>query len=460
MTLPKVEAAIETKPLLAQLSWAFYQLASSPYFVIVNIFVFNAYFQKHVVGDNVQGQVIWGYTQASAGILIPILAPILGALADAYGPRKPGVVIFSLLAIPAMAALWFVTPGQIALGFAAVVIAAVAMECAITYHNAMLTSVASDRNIGFISGLAYSFDYIGSVTVFILWLILPSLGIAADDGSFAHERLAGPLSILWLVVFSIPLVLFTPDVGRTGLTLVGAVKKGLTKLWNTISRVSHYKNLAGFLVIRAIYADGMSAVFAFLAGYLGGVFGWPTEKIGIYALIVLTVPIFTSFVAGWIDDLIGSKRAIQISLLMFTLAVAGSVGTTPNEYLFLFPVTDALRDQQLPLIGPLLATFGFAQFPEQISLAFSIVGGAFVGPVLASSRTMVARLAPHSMISETYGLYTLTGKATAFAAPFLVAVVTSTTQNQRTGFAAILVFLVLGLVGLFWVKEERAEAAP
>ena len=113
-----------------QLGWAFYQLASSPYFVIVNIFVFNAYFQKHVVGDNVQGQVIWGYTQALAGVMIPLLAPVLGALADAYGPRKPGIIWFSVAAIPAMIALWFVTPGQVALGFAAIVVAAVTMECA------------------------------------------------------------------------------------------------------------------------------------------------------------------------------------------------------------------------------------------------------------------------------------------------------------------------------------------
>jgi MFS transporter, UMF1 family len=341
------------------------------------------------------------------------------------------------------------------------VVAAVTMECAALYHNAMLTSVANERNVGFVSGLAYSFDYIGSVSVFLLWLTLPALGILAlFDGPFAHERLAGPLAVLWLIAFSIPLVLFTPDVPRTGLSIAGAIRKGLSQLRYTISRVTHYKNLAGYLVIRAIYADGMSAVFSFLAGYLSGIFGWETMKIGLYALIVLTVPIFTSFLSGWIDDKIGSKRAIQISLTVFTLAVLGSISTTPNEYLFFFPVTDELRNQQLPLVGPLFSLFGFTQFPEQISLAFSLVGGAFVGPVLASSRTMVARLSPPSMISEVYGLYTLTGKATAFLAPFLIAVVTSATQNQRVGFAVILVFLVAGLAGLWLVKEERAEAAP
>jgi UMF1 family MFS transporter len=212
--------------------------------------------------------------------------------------------------------------------------------------------------------------------------------------------------------------------------------------------------------VRAIYADGMNAVFNFLALYLSGIFGWPTQKIGIYALIVLSVPIFTSFVSGWIDDRIGSRRTIQISLIMFTIAVAGAVSTTPNEYLFLFPVTEDLRDEQLAVLGPLLSLFGFTQFAEQVSLAFSLLGGMFVGPVLASSRTMVTRIVPQTMISEAYGLYTLTGKATVFAAPFLVAVVTGATQSQRIGFSVILVFLLAGLVGLAWVREERAEPAP
>jgi UMF1 family MFS transporter len=241
---------------------------------------------------------------------------------------------------------------------------------------------------------------------------------------------------------------------------VGALGSGLRQLGRTVRRVSHDRNIATFLVVRMIYADGVNAVFTFLAGYLSGIFGWSTEKIGIYALIVLTVPIFTSFLGGWIDDRIGSRRTIQIGLAIFSIAVLGAVSTTPNEYLFFFPITDELRPQQLPLLGPLLAVFGFTQYPEQVSLAFSVLGGAFVGPLLASSRTMVARIAPRTMISEVFGLYTLMGKATAFAAPFLVAVVTAATQNQRAGFAVILVFLVLGLAGLWWVREERAEVAP
>lgn len=442
--------------------WVLYQLAASPYFVIINIFVFASYFQKSVVGDSVEGQVVWGYTQALAGTLIALGAPLLGALTDAYGPRKPGLVLFSLAAIPAMFALWFVTPGHVWLGAAAIVIAAVTMEFAAVYHNAMLPSVSNERNVGFMSGLAYSFDYVGSVALFIVWLALPALGIMAllDDGPFAHERLSGPMAAIWMTVFALPFILFTADRAPSTISVYRAAVNGLRKLGSTIRNVVHYRNVATFLVVRAIYADGMSAVFIFLAGYLGGIYGWSTERIGIYALIVLTVPIFTSFIGGWIDDLIGTKRTIQICLFAFTLSVLGSISTTPDEYLFFFAVTDELRNQQLPLIGPLLATFGFLEFPEQLGLAFSLVGGAFIGPILASGRTMVARISPREMLSEVYGLFTLTGKATAFLAPLCVAIVTSATQSQRLGFAVILVFLVAGLIGLFWVREERAELAP
>jgi len=441
--------------------WVLYQLATSPYFVIINIFVFASYFQQKVVGSSVEGQVVWGYTQAVAGTFIALGAPILGALTDAYGPRKPGLVFFSVAAIPAMLALWFVTPGEIWLGVIAIVIAAITMEFAAVYHSAMLPSVSSERNVGFMSGLAFSFDYIGSVSLFIVWLLIPTFGVLAMlEGDFAHERLAGPLAAIWMVVFSLPFLIFTADRSPSPVSMMTAAMSGLRKLGNTVRNVSHYRNIATFLVVRAIYADGMSAVFIFLAGYLGGVYGWSTDRIGIYALIVLTVPIFTSFIGGWIDDLIGTKRTIQICLFFFTLSVLGSISTTPDEYLFFFAVTDELRNQQLPVIGSLLATFGFTQFPEQLGLLFSLIGGAFIGPILASGRTMVARISPREMISEVYGLFTLTGKATAFLAPLCVAIVTSQTQSQRIGFSVILVFLVVGLIGLFWVREERAGLAP
>ena len=205
-----------------------------------------------------------------------------------------------------------------------------------------------------------------------------------------------------------------------------------------------------------------------LAVALVGMIGW-LLVIGQPIILPVVMAIIAVYVLTTAAEALGRVPVIGrlpgvarhgLVLLGFTLAVLGSVSTTPDEYLFFWAVTDEIRNQQLPVIGSLLAMFGFTQFPEQLSLTFSIMGGAFVGPVLASGRTMVARISPREMMSEVYGLFTLTGKATAFLAPFFVALVTSATQNQRAGFAVILVFLVAGLIGLFWVREERAELAP
>ena len=444
---------------LGQFGWAAYQLASDPYFVMVNIFVFAPYFEGTIVGDYVHGQELWGYVQGASGALIALCSPLLGAIADAAGPRKPGLIFFSALGLLAMSTLIFAVPGKVALAAAAVIAAAVAMEIAVVYHNAMLTSIASPRRIGFLSGLAYTLGYVGGVVLFLIWLLLLSTGLLPPNDTFFHERLVGPLSAAWLVVFSLPIIFWTPDRAKSGLSIFAAAGKGLRKLGRTLGRVGHYRNIATYLVVRAIYADGMSAVFAFLGGYAGGTFGWSVQKIGIYALTILTVPAITSAAGGWLDDHIGSKRTVQWGLVLFTLAVTGSISTTPSEYLFFIPVTPELAAQQLPLLGPLMKALGFTTFSEQVALAFAMAGAVFVGPVLASSRTMVARLSPPEMISELYGLFTLTGKATAFLAPILVGVVTGITQSQRAGFAVIFIFLVAGIIGLRFVREERTVIA-
>jgi UMF1 family MFS transporter len=453
-------AETQSRGALGAISWALYQFAGSPYFVMVNIFVFAAYFEKTVVGDYVKGQEVWGYIQGSAGFIVALSSPFLGALADAAGPRKPGLMLFSLASIAAMGLLWFALPGEVLIAGTAIIVCAVLMEFGIVYHNAMLTGVSNDRNIGWLSGAGYSLDYLGSVAIFLLWLQLPALGLITEAmGPHAHERLVGPLSALWLGVFMIPLFLFAPDRPRVALSFSGAIAKGLSQLGRTLRRVGHYRNLATYFIVRAIYADGMSAVFIFIGGYMGGTYGWGIEKIGLFALIVLTVPIFTSAPSGFIDDWIGSKRTIQVSLFFFTVGVIGSISTTPTEYLYFLPVGDELRAAQIPFLGPIVSLFGFTTFPEQVSLAFAMLGSCFVGPALASSRTMVARLAPKDMISELYGLYQLTGRATAFVVPLLVGLMTRFSQDQRSGFAVVIVFLVVGFIALFLVKEERATKA-
>src|SRR5262245_46532167 len=146
-----------------------------------------------------------------------------------------------------MTALWWAAPGEIWIGAIAIVVSATAMEFAALYHNAMLPSIAREENVGFMSGLAYSVEYFGSVLLFFVWLALPALGVVAlFDADFAHERLSGPLSALWLIVFSIPFVFLTQDRPSSGLSIFAAMRAGLAQLRRTVNRVGHYRNIAKF----------------------------------------------------------------------------------------------------------------------------------------------------------------------------------------------------------------------
>lgn len=443
--------------LSGQVSWAFFHFAAGPYWIIVNIFVFAAYFQAVVVGDDVRGQEYWGYIQAFAGFAVALLSPVLGATVDARGERKPGFFVFVLLGLLGILSLWFATPGAIALTAFAVIWAAVMNEFAGVYHNAMLPRVATPSRVGFLSGLGYSFDYAGAILVFALWLSLPALVAFPEEGHW-HERIAAPLTGLWMLVFMLPLFLFTPDERPTGLTYPEAVRTGWKTLIATIRKASHYRNVALFLVARAIYADGMSAVFNFIGVYVAGVFGWSVGKVGVYALLILVVSAFTSVIGGWIDDKLGSKRTIFISVLGFGLGVLGSVSVSPTHMLFVVPIPPEMASAQLPVVGPFFAAMGFGPYAEQVNLAFAMVGGVFVGPALASSRTMLARLVPPERMAEFYGLYTLTGRATAWLAPLGIGIVTGLTQDQRIGFSVVFVFLAGGLALLALVREERTAA--
>lgn len=441
-----------------QLAWALSEFASGPYFIVINVFVFATYFTSSVVGDGVKGQEYWAYLQGSAGFLIALMSPFLGSLADASGPRKPFVFFFSVIGVPAMCALWFATPGDILPAFIALIIAAIAMEFAGVFQQAMLPSIVSARRVGFLSGLGYTLSYVGATLVFALWLLLPQTGWLDGMSDNTHERLTGTLCAIWYVIFILPLFVFTPDLPHSGLSLRKAAAKGLRTLGTTLRRLDHYRNIAVYLVARLLYYDGLTAVFTFIGPFAHFTFGWSTEKVGLYGLvIILTAAISASF-GGLIDDLIGSKRTIQLSLIAFSLGLAGNLGMSPDTILYVIPVSAEMAASQVPLVGGFLSMLGFVTLPEQLFVVIGVFGGMFAGPALSSSRTMLARIAPPSMIAEFFGLYTLTGRATAFLAPLTIGAVTHFTQDQRSGLMVIFVFIALGFIGLLAVRERPTEA--
>jgi len=442
MTEPHKEASK-----LGQFSWALFDWANQPFFTIVTTFIFAPYFANVMVGDPIKGQAEWAFTQSTSGVIIAVLSPFLGAMADAGGRRKPYIFAFQLLLFAGCAALWWAYPNRPELAGPiswAVVAATVGAEMSIVFNNAQLPNIVRPERMGRLSGFGWGLGYCGGLVS--LGIVLAAQYTLGPDPTHTLERLTGPASSLWLAVFVLPMFLFTPDhAGVRRMPMLEAAKHGGRSLVSTVKKLRHFKNALTYLIAFMLYNDGLTAIIAFGGVYASATFGWDTTTLGIFGIILTVFAIPGAFLGGRIDDLIGSKRTIQIAIAGVIIATIGIVDVTADRLFFVISVDT---------VSPTRGLFGSVQ--EKVFMAFAVLLGFCMGPMQAASRTMIGRLAPPGMTGEFYGLFALSGRATAWMAPTAIGIITTATHSNRLGVACVLVFLVLGFCLLWRVREERA----
>src|SRR5580693_7874728 len=214
-------------PRSAVISWIFFDWAAQPYFTLITTFVFAPYFATHVASDAASGQALWGFATAAAGMAIALLSPVLGAVADASGRRKPWIAAFGAMLVVGSALMWFGKPGDasvIAPLLLAYAIATVGVEFATVFNNAMMPTLVPPDRIGRLSGTGWATGYVGGILSLILVLgflaanpesgrtlfgFTPLFGL--DPASHQGDRISGPLTAIWFVVFVLPMFLLTPD---------------------------------------------------------------------------------------------------------------------------------------------------------------------------------------------------------------------------------------------------------
>lgn len=230
------------------------------------------------------------------------------------------------------------------------------------------------------------------------------------------------------------------------MTLLEAAQSGGRALLHTVMKLGRYRNVLLYLIAFMLYNDGLAAIIAFGGVYAAAIFGWNTVTIGIFGIIVTIFAIPGAFLGGRLDDRIGSKRTVQFAVFGVIIASLGICSLSARGVLFFVPA---------PELSPTRGLFGSLQ--EQVFMAFALLLGFCMGPMQAASRTMIGRLAPPGMVGEFFGLFALSGRATAWMAPLAIGIVTTATQSNRLGVACVLFFLVLGFILLLGVREERTE---
>ena len=408
-------------------SWCLYDFANSAYVTVVVTFVFATYFSQAIAPTPEIGTAWWGTAQALSAVLIAVAGPIFGAIADQTGPRKPWILAFLIPTVLATAALWLARPepDSAILALALVVIANVGFEVAQVFYNAMLPRVAGSAALGRVSGWAWGVGYLGG----LLCLVAALFGLVqADPPPFALDAAAAEpvrataiLVAVWFTVFAIPLFVWVPDDAATGARPAAAAARGVAVLIATFRNARKTPNILRFLVARTLYNDGINTLFAFGGIYAAGTFGMSIAEV-IQLGIALNVTAGLGAAAfGLIDDRVGSKLTVTVSLVAIMI-----LGT-------------------IVLIAPDRTTFWVS------ALAVS----TFFGPVQASSRTLMARLAPPEARNEMFGLFAVTGKAISFLGPLAVGIVTAASGSQRWGLATVMIFFAVGLWLLRGVKEPR-----
>ena len=433
--------------------WMLFDFAAQPFFTVVTTFIFGPYFVSRMVADPAAGQAAWGFGIAASGLVIAVLSPILGSIADQTGARKPWIAFFATIQIVGLCLLWFAAPGSnvvaVLLAFS---LAAIAAEFSVVFNDSMMTRLVSKDEIGRVSNLAWGLGYFGGMIVLIFVVLFmagsaetgrtligiePILGLDPAQGEDA--RATGPLSALWYLVFILPMFFFTPD-AAAGLPLAQAVRAGLSELRSTLGELRGRGGLLGFLVARMIYQDGVNALLALGGVFAAAMFGWSITEIGLFGIILNVVAIFGCFAAARIDGALGSKRVVLIALVLLVIATLGIVSTGPGFTLFGAVVLAGTDTGGL-----------FGSPAEKAYIAFGLLIGLAFGPVQASSRSYLARSVSAEESGRFFGLYALSGRATSFLAPLLVASVTAASGSPRLGMATILLFLLAGLAWLLRV---------
>jgi MFS transporter, UMF1 family len=443
-------------PRSAVISWIFFDWAAQPYFTLITTFVFAPYFATHVASDPASGQSLWGFATAASGLTIALLSPVLGAIADASGRRKPWIAAFGALLVIGSGLMWFGRPGDVSVIPALLLaygIATVGVEFATVFNNAMMPTLVPPDRIGRLSGTGWATGYVGGILSLILVLgflaanpetgrtlfgFTPLFGL--DPVTHQGDRITGPLTGIWFVIFVLPMFLLTPDYPARR-QWREALREGLTDLRQTLAELPKRKSMAAFLLANMIYTDGLVSLFAFGGIYAAGTFGWNTIQIGSFGIILAIAGTFGAWLGGQLDDRLGPKRVIAGSMLILLFSII-AILLVNKETIFFVKVAP-------PVPGGAL----FSSAAERAYLVLGCLIGAAGGPLQAASRTLLIRMAPKDRIAQYFGLFALTGKVTSFVGPLLIGLITAVTASQKAGMAVLVLFFAAGLVLLARVRD-------
>ncbi len=408
---------------LALTGWVLFDWSTQPFYTLVVTFLFAPYFVNGFMADPALGSTLWAYATGGGELVAAILAPVLGAIADAGLKRKPWIAGFSILLVAGLAGLWLAIPGRtdlVPLVLMAYALATIGAELATVFNNAMMPSLVTPKRLGTLSGIGWATGYVGGLVSLILVLgllvpdhatgktlfgLTPLLAARSRDARSrpAHRPLLGAV---------------VPDLRPAALSVHARPPRGRTRRGAGARRAASAHPRRGRAHPRPSPHRALPArahalcrrarrhlrLWRHLCRRRCSAGARPSLACSASCSPSPAPLVRRLAVSSTIG--LGSKRVIAWTLVLFILAALAVLSVDKDHILFVLPVAPKETG------GALFASTG-----EQVYLLFAILIGLASGPIQSSSRTLLARLAPADKRTEFFGFFSFSGKATAFAAP-------------------------------------------
>lgn len=429
-------------------AWSMYDFANQPFTNLVVTFIYGTFFTTVIADNEIAGTEQWSHAVSITAVIVALMSPFMGVLADKGGYRKLFLIAFTWITIIATTILYFVMPGEVYKALFWFVIANIGFEMGSVFCNAYLPDISHSKNIGRISGYGWSLGYVGGLIalalamLFLVQIDTPILGFGkGEEAAYENIRATNLLVAIWFALFSIPTFLFVRDRKPDTKSLFKNAKSTLKEFKTTAKELRSYPQILKFLIARLVYNDGLVTIFAFGGIYAAGSLGFTFDEIMILGIVLNITAGLGAFLMGYLDDKVGGKRTIKVTLLGLMIAMLLAV-MAPDLRPWL----------QYYLGGSVVPNWLTSKNIFWIS---AILIGIFSGPNQASSRSLMGRLTPETKKNEFFGFFAFSGKATAFAGPFLLGVLTAAFESQRIGISVIFVFFFVGYLLLDKVDEKK-----
>lgn len=380
-----------TKSRLATVSWALYDFADT----IFSMNIVTMYFAQWIIVDNKKEDIYYSASYALSMFLVAATMPVLGAISDVKGKRKPFLMVLTLGSIFATILIGMTSNNvidvnmKVLLALAFFVVANFCYEGALTFYNALLPEVSTKDNIGKVSGWGVSLGYVGAIVGLLLVkpfvegnLFGMKIPFTGDGG---REKAFIPTAFFFLL-FSLPIFFWVKEKTTESLEEKKLkIKEAFKRVWGGLSNTQKYPGVLRFLIANFFVSDAIATVIIFMAVYAQLVMGFPDSVKIWFFILSTTSAVIGSFLCGYVTDFIGPKKTLFFVIIGWILSLSVVMFTADKTIFW--------------ILGSLV--------------------GIFLGSTWTASRPLLTSLAPKEVLGQFFGLYSLSGKAAAILGPVL-----------------------------------------